>query len=510
MQHLLKRSWQLGQLARALVRVRRHSGSPTEAAARQRMAAHLGTLHGLPQKIGQILALSELSTPEQVYTPLTEMRAALESDAAFAEMEHELGCKLSACFSHIEPAGIAASFAQVHRAVLKDGRPVAIKLQYPQISQTLRLDLQALGWLTAPVGGLKRGFDLAGYRREVGQMLTTELDYRHEAHMLKSFFEWTRTWETVQVPEVIDELSGARLLTMTWLEGAPFAGTHDWSVAERQQLGTTLLRLFLTSCFVWHTLHGDPHPGNYRFMRRAGQPIVGLLDFGCVKQLGSVVVEALSGLLQDVLTNRLAQAQVLARYQALGFNLALLEPLAPRLPALSRILFEPFVAPQPYQLAEWKLGARVAALLGEERWNFRCAGPPDLIYFMRAYQGLIQYLQAVAVPLNWRRTLEEVWQPPIGAPAPITARRTSTEITMKSQALCIQVTENGETRVKLTFRASAAAHLPELVPDELLPQLAARAIDLHRLAQDASRRDFAPGELFVLQEEHKTVRVWLE
>ena len=99
--------------------------------------------------------------------------------------------------------GVAASLGQVHRAVLRDGRPAAVKIQYTDSAANVDADLGALDWLSLPFGGLGGGFDLSAYRREVGGMLRQELDYRREAESLRRFGALAAGCEAVVVPEVM-------------------------------------------------------------------------------------------------------------------------------------------------------------------------------------------------------------------------------------------------------------------------------------------------------------------
>jgi predicted unusual protein kinase regulating ubiquinone biosynthesis (AarF/ABC1/UbiB family) len=508
----LERSWQLGKLAKDMASLRYQRSGPGAFDAQQRVIERLGTLHGLPQKIGQVLSLSELSSSDQQFTQLTEGRATLDHCDVTTIIENETGGSLEDSFRRIDPNGISASIGQVHRAILHDGRHVAIKVQYPFVAEAVATDLRALGWLTAPVGGLRRGFDLAGYQREVGQMMDEELDYVHEAAMLRQFREWTSEWKDVVVPEVIDRLSTDRVLTMTWIEGESFQMARCWPLADRRRLADLLLRLFLKSCFEWNCLHADPHPGNYRFMRSEGRVSVGLIDFGCVKKFEKEFAGAFAGLISHVVENRSNSSAdfVLESLVTMGFKRELLNPLAHLLAPLSDVLFEPFTVSSNFDTTVWNLGERVESVLGEFRWNFRIAGPPEMIYFMRAFQGLIQYLKALDAPVNWREALKESFARAEKVEEVRWARHSTESSNMKSKSLFILVTENNETRVKLTFGARSAANLPDLVPDELVGKLNRRSIDLQLLAKRAEESDFAPAELFTLVEGSKSVRVWLE
>lgn len=504
----LGRAVELGGLAREMARSRT-AVAGTAAEARGKVVERLARLHGLPQKIGQILSLSEMETGEQAYTALTETGPEIPPDKALAEIESALGRPLGECFAQIEAHGIGASLSQVHRAVLKDGRPVAVKIQYPGIRKALEFDLKALGWLTAPVGGLRRGFDIAAYRRELALKFTEELDYRQEAAMLTRFRTAASMFSEIEIPEVIEELSGDRVLTMTWLEGKPISAVRSWPASARREVAISLLRFFLTSCFSWGLVHADPHAGNYRF-RREGRPMIGLLDFGCVKALDGRAIGALRGLIDATLSGTLKADSSLARayYEALGFNPLLLAPMEQKLAFLSEILFEPFCIDRPFDPRGWHLGERVENLLGELRWNFRVAGPADLIFFMRAYQGLIQYLKMLDAPVNWQELYLAINRPIAAtAPQPVAATPAGN---VKSRNLRIRVEEHGRLKAEVTFAAAAAANLPELIPEEIEPKLAARGIDLSEVTGELVKSDFAPGEIFKLEEESKSFRVWLE
>lgn len=503
------RAMQLGLLARDLARVKRGANA---AKARAHLVERLGKLHGLPQKIGQILSLNELDDAEPVFTPLTEGEAVLSPETAFAAIEEELGRPVDELFRSIEPKGIAASLSQVHRAQLHDGRHVAVKVQYPNIQDAIWLDLKALGWITAPVGGLNRGFDLAGYQAEVKNILGEELDYCHEAETLRAFHGHVVDWPDVAVPEVIPELSGERILTMTWIEGGPPAVAHDWTSAQRHTAGRTLLRLFIASSFKWHCVHGDPHPGNLRFRISGGQPIIGLLDFGCTKPVDGEISGGIRALIDMTIAGTLQDARddVYTQYLRIGFNPDLLEPMAAVLPKLTEALFAPFAHAGPYNIASWGLGEKVSSILGEHRMSFRTAGPAHLIVFLRAYQGLIHYLKFLNVSINWQHTYGQILDVAKVPAKPTVPIFKIPEGLGDSGCLRIRVLVSGRQKAAITFRASCAAFLHELLPDDVNEKLVKRGIDVAAIEAAAVKSNFAPGELFALTEGTKEIRVWLD
>ena len=507
MRRQMRRAFELAVLGREFAVSKRRTGA-RKRDAQLRVIDRLENLHGLPQKIGQILSLSELRSDAPVYRRLTETKAVLSLPDVKRQITNAFGAPWQDCFRSIEGPGTGASLAQVHKAVLHDGRVVAIKVQIPNIAESLELDLKALGWLTAPVGGLRRGFDLASYRREVGTMLREELDFRHEAAALRVFGVFASRFRSMVVPEVIEECSNETILTMSWVEGETFSAVRKWPAEIRKKIAATLLEFFFASIFQAKVFHADPHPGNYRFSCSDAGITIGLLDFGCTRELESSTVTALRELIEGTIHGEFGGdgRNELNRFVALGFHPGLLEPMQARLPALCKILFEPLLFDVEYDLSQWRLGERVSHVLGEYRWNFRTAGPASLIYFMRAYQGLIQYLSALDVPIRWRSAFEDS----VRASATVADGEDQETSPSLTRVMKIRVVRSGVTKAELTFPATSAENLDELLPEGVGPKLAARQIDVAAIAERAAAHGFPAGELFRLQEGSDDFAVWLE
>lgn len=501
----LRRSARLGLLAGDFAFVRRRKAGPDRDTARRRLVDRLGLLHGLPQKIGQLLAFSEIESADPAFSRLTENEPSLSAAEARAEVGRQLGAPVERLFASFHPRGIAASIGQVHRATLHDGRKVAVKIQYPDIADAVDFDLRALGWLTAPVGDLRRGFDLKAYRQEIGSSLRAELDYRREADSLRRFAGRARgLTRPIALPAPVPEFCGERILTTTWLDGESLAAARTWPRAEREELSASLVELFWTGLLEWDFLHADPHPGNYRFVRGDGRPMVGLLDFGCVKRVPTPIQNGLRGLLADALAKTTTTESCRAHFAMMGFNSAALDLLGDRLTSIASALTAPFSTEGKFDSAQWRLGDRLGEVLGPDRMAFRTAGPPELIFILRAFQGLLHYLTILDAPVDWiAATGLTVAIAPEPGHVPVVS--TGTE----SESLHIRVEENGVVRVALTFAAAATEHLYDLVPPELHGRLREKAIDLAEIAAGARRRHYAAGELFSLQEAGRSVRVWL-
>jgi predicted unusual protein kinase regulating ubiquinone biosynthesis (AarF/ABC1/UbiB family) len=200
----------------------------------------------------------------------------------------DLGRRVEEVFSEFtdEPMA-AASIGQVHRAVLHDGREVAVKVQYPGAAEAIADDLANHQLLTTLFQFLSSASgatmpDLRTAAGEIATRIAEEIDYRHEAANITAFSELYRGHPFIRIPDVIGEASGYRVLTMTYLDGL------DWAAAQRadQDLKNTwaeVISRFMAGSFRHANLfQTDPHPGNYRFGLDGR---VGFVDFGCVKVL---------------------------------------------------------------------------------------------------------------------------------------------------------------------------------------------------------------------------------
>ncbi|CAM3456064.1 hypothetical protein G4177_24895 [Corallococcus sp. ZKHCc1 1396] len=505
----LRRWWELGQVARASTRLRRGARPQEAEDARRELAERLLGLRGLPQKVGQVLTLAELGSQTPGFGSLAEAPSPLAPEAALAELSRRLGRPWRQVFTSLDGGGIAASLGQVHRGVLQDGRAVAVKLRHPGIADAVRSDLRALGWLAAPLGGWRGKLDLSAYRHELAQMLQQELDYHHEARLLREAGARMADVPGVVVPVPVDALIREDLLVMSWVDGEPLSEARRWSEADRRALSTTLVRLFLHGLFTWGALHADPHPGNYRVSRGPeGGPRLGVLDFGCVKALPAELTTGLGRLLSLLRApgSEPDPRMLLAAWVTLGFTPELLEPMAEVLPAVSRVLLEPFLQEGPFHVARWRLGERLTEALGPHRWNFRAAGPASLLFVLRAFHGLVRHLDVLEAPIAWGPLLDEARSPSLPPPPlPPEAHAAGT-----ARYLRVRVMEGAHTRVALTFRAEVTAHLEELLPEDLGPRLAARGLNPAAIAASAVAAGLRPSELFHLDEGERHVRVWLE
>lgn len=500
--HAVDRTRRLSALGLAMARARTQPDGGDNG--RRAVAARMAELRGLPQKIGQILSLGDLDGDGGAFDALTESADAAPASESFRWIERELGRPTGAAFAELDPRGMAASLAQVHRGVLHDGRAVAVKVQYPNLASGLDVDLAALGWLAAPLSAHRHGYGLTAYRHELRRALLEELDYAREVDALRRFASHAGRVPGLECPIPIEALCTDRLITMTWIDGQPLRATRTWPAADRHAAALTLLRLFLRGVFEWGELHADPHPGNLRFRQTPDGVRVGLIDLGCVYQ----VPVALRDVFGTLATNPPTTADgLLALYAGAGFDSHLLAPMAGRLQDVTRILFEPFHHDGAYDISAWRLGERLADALGDDRWAFRFAGPASLVYFLRALGGLVQYVQSLGAALDWGQELLGV--APLAEPV-----RSLPGVTpmppMLATNLRLSVIRGGRPVVALSFGASIVDRLDELVPADLGDTLARRGIDVRSIGATAVATGGRPGPLFDFEDGETTVKVWLE
>jgi cytochrome P450/predicted unusual protein kinase regulating ubiquinone biosynthesis (AarF/ABC1/UbiB family) len=228
--------------------------------------------------------------------PFSEMRA---------QIEREVGRPLDEVFETVDEAPLAAaSLAQVHRATLRDGADVAVKVQYPEIARLARVDLACLRLLARVTGRLSRSFDLRSIIDEVAEFVALELDFAREADATVRIGAALASDPTVRVPRVHREHSTAKLVVLEYLDGIKVveldvlrAAGHDLTEVARR-----IGRLYARMIFEQGFFQGDPHPGNLLVMPGT---VIGLLDFGLAKELppgfGPAVAELVTrGLAGDV------------------------------------------------------------------------------------------------------------------------------------------------------------------------------------------------------------------
>ncbi len=231
----------------------------------------------------------------------------------------ELGRPVAEVFAHVEPAALAAaSLAQVHRATLRDGSDVALKIQYPEAARVFAIDLANVRRGAAVASRLFPSFQVRPVVEEVAGNIARELDFARELASLERTREDFAGDPDVRIPRPYPELCTAHLLVLEYLDGTPI---HDLARlcadgVDLPALADRIARLYARMIFEKGFFHGDPHPGNLLVLP-SGQ--IGLLDFGLAKELPAGFGANLVLMFASALRGDAAGALVAAK--ALGFSL---------------------------------------------------------------------------------------------------------------------------------------------------------------------------------------------
>lgn len=222
-------------------------------------------------KIGQALSTRPDMVPAPYLAALERMQDGV-APVAFEDIravaEEELGLPLGKVFSSFEETPLGgASLAQVHRATLRDGRPVAVKIQRPHIADQIIADLDALAAVAGKadrVTDLGRRLQFTDWVREFRKTLLAELDYRSEAENLERFGQHFDGYPELYVPAPVWDLTRKRVLTMELVVGTKVTAISGLRRTEQKLdgLASALMRGYLDQVFVHGEIHADPHPGN--------------------------------------------------------------------------------------------------------------------------------------------------------------------------------------------------------------------------------------------------------
>ena len=251
-------------------------------------------LRGLILKGCQFLgARADVVPPEYVdrLASLQDRVPAKRFRTVRACIERELGLSVEECFAEFSPEPIAsASLAQVHRARLHSGEPVAVKIQYPEIQELVRSDLSNLRALFRAVGWLERDFDLMPLVDELGAQMPLELDFENEAHNAERVAGFYTDRDDLHVPAVHWPLTTRRVLVSDFVEGIKISDAEGLRRAgvDTDRVMQLVVEAYCEQVFRHGFFHADPHPGNLIVQPpgegRAGPRVV-FVDFGLAKEL---------------------------------------------------------------------------------------------------------------------------------------------------------------------------------------------------------------------------------
>jgi predicted unusual protein kinase regulating ubiquinone biosynthesis (AarF/ABC1/UbiB family) len=407
---------------------KRIGGKPAELVASEiqmrtaeQMFKVLGELKGGAMKFGQALSVFEAALPEEMAGPyratLTRLQDAappMPAQQVHDVLAEQLGPDWRERFSEFDddPAA-AASIGQVHRAVYRDGRVVAVKIQYPGAGKALLGDLNQVARMARMFGGMVPGMDIKPLLDELRARVAEELDYLKESQSQRAFAVAYEGDPEFLVPHIL--AAAPMVLVSEWVDGVGLSHIiADGTEQERDHFATLYQRFVLSGPARAGLLHADPHPGNYR---ATADGRLAVLDFGAVAHLPDGLPSAMGHLLRIAMGND--AHGVLEGLREEGFvkhNVtldaqALLDYLTP--------LVEPARHETFHYTRDWLRGEfmRIKDPRSEEfTVGFRLNLPPNYLLIHRVWLGCVGVLCQLDATVASRAEIER-WVPGF-APSP--------------------------------------------------------------------------------------------
>jgi predicted unusual protein kinase regulating ubiquinone biosynthesis (AarF/ABC1/UbiB family) len=268
-----------------------HRPAPPVPADAKELANDLEKLGPTFIKLGQLLSTRADFVPPSYLEALARLQDNVEP-FSFGEVEAivsvEIGARLSKAFQEFESTPLAAaSLGQVHRAALRDGQPVAVKVQRPHVRERVAEDLDAMQEIAELLDAhteAGRRYEFAKIVEELRKSLLRELDYRVEAANLRLLGEKLADFDRIVVPQPIEDYSTGRVLTMDYIAGKKITKLSPLVRLELdgEGLAEELFRAYLQQILVDGFFHADPHPGNI-FLTDDGR--IALLDLGMTARI---------------------------------------------------------------------------------------------------------------------------------------------------------------------------------------------------------------------------------
>ncbi len=373
----------------------------------RRLADELARMRGAAMKVGQLISMD---TGDVLPPELAEIMGRLRDQAHFMPpkqlrqvLNQSWGADWMRGFKRFDVRPIAAaSIGQVHRAELKDGRDVAIKVQYPGIARSIDSDVANVGTLVKLSGLVPKGFDMAPYLEEARKQLHEETDYALEGQHLARFGRLLQGAEDFTVPQFHADWSRQDILVMSFEAGGPIEAAAEAGQGTRNRIMTALIKLMLREMFEFHVTQSDPNFANYRYDPDSGKIV--LLDFGATRRLDPALTEGYRKLMLAGLTDDGAGLQDAAR--AMGFIDG--GPFDAQILTMMETVFAAVCGPETFDFADRSLSQE----MNRQGMALAAAGyvppqvPMDALYLQRKFGGMFLLGGRLGARLPMRDILE--------------------------------------------------------------------------------------------------------
>ena len=378
------------------------------------LAAALGGLKGPIMKVAQLLSTIPEALPSEYAAELAQLQSqAPPMGPGFVRrrMVAELGPEWQTRFKSFEPtAAASASLGQVHKAVATDGKPLAVKLQYPDMQSAVEADLNQLRVLFSIHARMDPAVDTSEILQEISARLREELDYDLEAKHTALYGSIFDNDPIIRVPAIRRELSTKRLLTMSWLDGRPLLDYKSAPLEDRNIIARAMFRAWWFPFSHYGVIHGDPHLGNYTIFADDGPPAgINLLDYGCIRTFPVPFVQGVIDLYHGLLKGD--RDLVVHAYETWGFR-GLTSELIEAMNIWARFIYGPLLDDRERTIAEGttpgEYGRREAFTVHKvlkEKGPVKV--PREFVFMDRAAIGLGGVFLHLDARQNWYRLFNE-------------------------------------------------------------------------------------------------------
>ena len=365
--------------------------------------AALGSIKGPLMKVAQLSA----TIPDLLPSEYAEELMHLQSNAppmgwlfVKRRMAAELSLNWQDRFIDFDKeATKAASLGQVHKAVISNKKIVACKLQYPDMESAVSADLSQLKMIFLIYQSYNKAIKTEEVYKEITERLKEELDYIREKKLMNVFRNIFSNSNFVHIPEVIENLSTKRLLTMSWLEGNSILKYKNEKKEIRNTIAKNMFYAWYKPFYGFGIIHGDPHLGNYSIQKNLS---VNLYDFGCMRIFRGKFIQGVIDLYFALQKND--KDKIVHAYEQWGFE-DITKKKIEVLNKWAEFIYSPLMKDKVQKIQESDsgiYGAQVAAGVHKDLKKLGGIKPPKEFVFMdRAAVGLGSVFMHLKAEVNW-------------------------------------------------------------------------------------------------------------
>ena len=296
----------------------------------------------------------------------------------------------------------------MHQAVSQDGKKLAVKLQYPDMSSAIDADLNQLKLAFSVYERFDSAISTNDIYRELSERLREELDYQREAQNMKLYQNMLRDETCVNVPHSYPELSTSRLLTMNWVEGQKLMAFLETNPSQemRNQIAMNMFRVWYVPFYYYGVIHGDPHLGNYSI---TDEGHINLMDFGSIRLFRPDFVGGVIDLYRALRDGD--DALAVHAYEKWGFH-GLDKEVIDVLNVWAGFIYAPLLEDKVRPIQQVRSGNVGRELAGKVHSELKRIGgikpPAEFVLMDRAAVGLGSVFMHLNAEVNWHQAFHEL------------------------------------------------------------------------------------------------------